>query len=342
MIRRIGKVPLSGQFRSSFAYQSIMFMAAGKIVGLHHPGGWAEFVRERLFHKLGMTGACTTSVEAAKRGNVAIGYKLDRDGKVVAAQPYPMPEPNPAGSIYCNARDLAKWLEFQLGDGKWHGTQVVSSDCLAETHRPQSIIPSNEITRTTFPYTAQLTYAMGWVVSDYRGVKVLSHAGLIDGFRCQLTLLPAQGIAIGLLDNLHATWMNLALTNRLIDLLLELPVTDWNAYFGEIARHDKKDEEETRRRREELRKRGERPGLPLEAYVGKYENPAYGIAEVSLQSGKLVWHWGSFTRDLLAFHGDTFELRDVLRDEQDVGFVVDHSRVVRMNALDVVFDRKPN
>jgi hypothetical protein len=78
----------------------------------------------------------------------------------------------------------------------------------------------------------------------------------------------------------------------------------------------------------------------LEAYVGQYENPAYGVADVRLEGGKLAWHWGAFKRDLSPFYGDTFQLCDVVRDEQDVSFAVDHGRVARMNALDVVFERK--
>jgi hypothetical protein len=181
---------------------------------------------------------------------------------------------------------------------------------------------------------------MGWRVEDYHGVKVLAHAGLIDGFRCQLTLLPDYGIAIGLLNNLDKTRMNVALTNRLIDVFLGIQGRDWNAYFGEQVRDEEKADVEAVRHREELRNKGERPSLQLEAYVGRYENPAYGIAEVRLQGGKLTWKWGAFTRDLIAFHGDTFELRDVMLDEQDVVFALDHGRVVRMDALGVAFQRK--
>src|SRR5262245_154770 len=82
MIRRVGKLPLSGQFRSSFAYQSIMFMAAGKIVAGHDPDGWDGFVRRRLLTPLQMTSTSTTSTDALKKPSVARGHKRGRDGKV--------------------------------------------------------------------------------------------------------------------------------------------------------------------------------------------------------------------------------------------------------------------
>ena len=62
-------------------------------------------------------------------------------------------------------------------------------------------------------------YAMGWIVQDYRGIKILSHSGWIDGFRVQLALVPEKKIGFAILANLHGTRMNLALGNRLLDLL---------------------------------------------------------------------------------------------------------------------------
>ena len=68
-----------------------------------------------------------------------------------------------------------------------------------------------------------MSYGMGWVLEDYRGVGLCSHAGAIDGFRVQITLVPKEKIGIVILANLHFTRMNLALSNSLVDLLLGLP-----------------------------------------------------------------------------------------------------------------------
>ena len=80
----------------------------------------------------------------------------------------------------------------------------------------------------------QLAYAMGWLVYDYRGKKVVSHGGLIDGFRVQITFLPDEDLGFAVLSNLHDTRMTLALTNSLIDLYCGLQAKDWNAYFRKV------------------------------------------------------------------------------------------------------------
>lgn len=338
IIRRAGLLPLTGPFRASFAYQSVMYLAAGRIIARHHPAGWDAFVRDRLLTPLGMTHTTTIAPTVENR---ARGHRPAADRIAVEPMPpYPLDKPNAAGSIHTSARDLARWLQFHLGDGRWRGKRLVSTANLAETHKPQNIIPASPLTRLMNPDTVQLTYAMGWVVQDYRGEHVLAHAGLIDGFRCQFTLLPRRGLAIGIMNNLHGTRMNLPLTNRLIDLLLELPEKDWHAHFDAVVRAEDREQDETRKRRDQRRAARKPPTLALDAYAGTYEHPAYGIAVLRVVEGKLHWKWSSFDRELLPIAGDEFELRDVVIDEQEVRFEIQEKRVVKLHALGVEFIKK--
>ena len=91
------------------------------------------------------------------------------------------------------------------------------------------VIRLEGIDRDMQPDTVLMSYGMGWVLQDYRGVGLCSHAGAIDGFRVHFTLIPEKRIGIVLLANLQHTRMNQALSNSLVDLLLDLPKKDWNA-----------------------------------------------------------------------------------------------------------------
>ena len=337
-IRRISRIPPSGPFRATFAYQSVMFMAAGQAAGKYYLGGWAGLTRERILVPLGMTATTLSEPDPAKSGDRAAGHRKARDGTIGRTPEYPMPEPNPAGSVHTTARDVGKWLQFQLGDGtNIRGKRVVSQAGLRETHTPQTIIPLEGPARAMNPHTHFLTYAMGWVAQDYRGVKVQSHAGWIDGFRVQLTLIPEKKIGFALLANLHGTRMNLALSNRFIDLLMNFPETDWNAHYGGLDRADEAAAERGRRDRDAGRKPDEKPSLPLAAFVGEYEHPAYGTCKVTLDKGQLRWEWSSFAKELEPYRGDVFEIHDeVLRDPL-VAFTVERERVATLRALDVEF-----
>ena len=305
-VRRAGLLPLAQPFRTRFQYQSTMFTAAGLAVASAAKQPWQDFVQKRLFDPLGMTHSCFTSTAAAKVADRAVGHRLNRRGRPVIVDYYPMPIPNPAGSIHSTARDLSKWLIFQLGDGRVGDKRIVSAANLAETHSPQMVIRLEGIDRDLQPDTDLMNYGMGWVLQDYRGVGLCSHAGAIDGFRVHFTQVPEKRIGIVLLANLQYTRMNLALSNSLVDLLLGLPKKDWNAICQRAVLKAATLAADKAREREARRKPDAAPSLPLTAYAGVYENPAYGAARVTMEKGALVWTWNQFHATLDHYQADEF------------------------------------
>ena len=236
---------------------------------------------------------------------------------------YVMREPNPAGSVHGTALDMAAWLKFHLSEGLApDGTRLVSAKNLRETHSPQNIIRLEGAPKALNPDTVQLSYGMGWLVYDHRGKKVVSHGGLIDGFRTQITFLPDEHLGIAILANLHDTRVNAALTNTLIDLYCGLPPKDWTLFFQKIVAEEKEKEKTAREASERYRDPEIKPTLPLEDYVRDYMHPAYGTANVSLDGKKLVLTWSSFTCPLEHFRGDFFQVTEGFFEGQAVRFVV--------------------
>jgi CubicO group peptidase (beta-lactamase class C family) len=292
-----------------------------------------------------MKNTCVTTAKALASADHASPHRIDSQGQLEVIPWYPMEKPEPAGSINSSARDLCQWMRFQLADGTFAGKQLVSAKNLQETHTPQTIIRLEGNVRDMNPDTTQISYGMGWVVQDYRGQLLVSHAGAIDGFRAHITLIPKAKIGIVLLNNLDKTHMNLAVSNNLVDLLLGLPKKDWNAYVGEQVR---KQETAARARyleREKNRKPESRPSLPLTAYAGTYEDPAYGTAVIALKDNSLVWKWSSFNCRLEHFADETFTIDSDLLGHPRVQFVVTSGDKVNtmklMDVMEVEFKRKP-
>src|SRR5262249_18550586 len=134
--------------------------------------------------------------------------------------------------------------------------------------------------------------------------------GLLDGFRTHVTLVPGDRLGIVLLNNLHGTGMNLALSNTLLDHLLGLPRKDWHGLLRAVAKDEEKEAAERVRQHEAARQPGTRPSREAAAYAGRYEHPAYGTATVSVENGGLVWSWSSFHGPLRHWHYDTFTVAD--------------------------------
>jgi CubicO group peptidase (beta-lactamase class C family) len=321
-VSRTCRMPLEKPFRTAFQYQSAMYTAAGFAVARAGGDAWETLVRRRIFEPLGMlSSTCITPTEA-QAPDRATPYRVGRDGKLRSIPWYVQTLPNAAGSIHSTARDLASWLRFQLSDGTLAGRRLVSATALGETHRPHMVIPMDDAIRAANPETVQLSYGLAWVIQDYRGHELVSHGGVIDGFRVHLTLMPRDGYALALLTNRHQTRLNLALSNQLVDRLLGLPPRDWNDYFRRLETKSVEVKHEARARRDRQRTAG-LPPRPLSEYAGQYEHPAYGRANITVDGAILNWNWSTFEGKLTYHHGEMFELNNDYLEDPLIEFQVD-------------------
>lgn len=338
-IRRVGKLPLSRPFRTAMQYQTIMFVAAGKAAANAGGASWEDLVRDRIIRPLGMKNTSLTTTDAKKNPDHATPH-LKIDGKAKADVWYEIREPNPAGSVNSSVRDLGAWLRMHLNEGMYDGQRLVSAANLKTTHTPHVVTIMEGLLPTLHPLTNQMSYGLAWVIQDYRGELLVSHAGRIDGFRAHLTMMPKRKLGLAILSNLDQTLMNQALSNQLVDLLIGAPAKDWNAHYREI---DDAQEAAFKMRAEQIernRKRGTKPTLPLEKYAGTYEEPAYGTATIKLVDGELWIEWSSFRVKLEHFEDDVFRVLNEDLGRYSLPFKVEGDRVTAMSLVGNVFIRK--
>jgi CubicO group peptidase (beta-lactamase class C family) len=305
-VRRAGRLPLDKPFRGDFQYQSTMFVAAGLAAGSAGKSTWADLVQTRLLDPLEMKNASLTTTAAEKTSDRASGHRRGADGKPEVVSWYPQETPDPAGSLNASARDLGNWLRFQLAEGSYNSKRLVSAESLRETHTPQFALRVEGTHREMNPETNLMSYGMGWLIQDYRGRKLVSHAGAIDGFRATVMMVPDDRLGVAILCNLEQTRMTLALGNTLLDMYLGAPKKDWNAHYLTLLKKDQAAARSQLEARLKDRQPGTKPSHDLTAYAGTYEHPAYGTARVGVEDGKLVLRWSSFTGPLEHFHYDTF------------------------------------
>jgi CubicO group peptidase (beta-lactamase class C family) len=311
LIRRIGLVPLDQPFRSRWQYQNLTYLTAGYAVGVVSKSSWEAFVQQRILDPLGMTGADFTTTAAEKVPNHATPHRKNAVGTVVAIPWRNIDNVAPAGAINADARDMTRWVRFQLGEGSFEGKRLLSVANLEETHTPQMVMPTSPAAREAAERTGQghVSYGMGWMMQDYRGHRLVQHRGDIDGFTANVALLPRDGLGIVVLTNLDVTPMVGAVTNSVIDLVLGLAKTDWNATLAEFVKKGEAQQAAARKERLDKRHPGTKPARALGDYTGAYEDPAYGPASVSLENGALVLRWNGSTAPLEHFHFDTFTLK---------------------------------
>jgi CubicO group peptidase (beta-lactamase class C family) len=341
ILGRIDKLPVDRPFRGSYEYSTLMFMAAGRAAEVRGGRPWAEQVRDRITGPLGMKGVLFTTADPAFAGaDKMTGYRPGKGGKLIAMPVYETREPNPAGSIHLTARDLIPWLRFHLAHGVHSGKRLVSAEALAETRRPLNPLPMDANLRRLNPDTVQMSYAMGWVVYDYRGQLVVAHGGMIDGFRVQVALVPTAKLGVAIVNNLHDTKMNQAVTNDLADIALDLPRKDWNAILLDAVRKDSDEKAAQAAAVRAARRANVPPSVPLKEFAGNYAEPAYGEAEVRLEDGKLVWRWSSFAVQLDHWEADTFRFTSGLLEDRLLPFRVGKAGPDAFQFEGQVFERK--
>lgn len=339
VLKKVELLPLSYPFRGGFEYSSLMYMAAGRAAARVTGQPWEKLVRTRLCDPLGM-GCYFTTTDIPPLADRAAGHRRGKGG-VEPMAAFEMREPNPAGSVHATARDLAAWLKFHIAGGKApDGRRLVSAQNLTETHTPQAIIRLEGAARAMNPDTVQLSYGMGWVVCDHRGKRVLLHGGQIDGFRVQLTFLPDEKLGFVLLNNLHETRMNQAVTNTLIDLYCDLPPRDWNAFFLKVVADDEAAKRAEIAARDKARRRDTKPSLAIREYAGEYENPIWGTAKVSESEGKLVLKWSTFRCPLEHYQLDEFRVTEGHFEDRLAEFAGAGGKATAVRFHGEVFKRK--
>lgn len=300
--------PLTHPLRATFEYNNIMWIAAGEVIEERSGMSWDRFMEERIFTPLGMSRSNTSVGPLSKMDNVATPHIELPNGELKAVPYRNIDNAGPAGSINASAVDLAQWVRLHLGDGEFEGTRLVSEEQIRESHTGQMIMRTDGSWGMIFPESDFLTYGLGWFLSEYRGLKMVSHGGNIDGMTAFVAFVPERDFGFVLLANLNSTnaFMS-ALTHRLIDRFEGGEGEDWSARMQKVWDGVVKQAREQQEKTEAGRIEDTSPSLALEDYVGVYESAMYGEISVTRDGDGLAARFGEgFHGPLQHWHFDTF------------------------------------
>lgn len=190
IVEAVGRAELLHPFREVFEYSNVSYMIAG-MAAANGAGAesWHELIREQLLEPLGMAGATTREAEALSDPEQARGYAWDEDTGGLRVLPLRRLDViAPAGAVNASAREMTHWLRMLLDRGEFEGRRIVGREALEQTWEPQ--MPAFGV-----------EYALGWLVSEWRGRRMLTHTGGIDGFAAIVVVMPDDDLAYALLIN---------------------------------------------------------------------------------------------------------------------------------------------
>ena len=282
--RRLKDVPLTGGFRSQYAYDNILFGVAQQVV--EHVSGqdFRGFLQSRILDPLGMDETRYNSDFLKPGDEVAIGH-APIDFKDVRPLAAPMTWSNVAGAggMYSSVHDMARWMQVQLAGGVIEGEGANARRLVSEKRHQGmwQLVTPIPVSRPTVPELAPLTpnfagYGEGWFLSDYRGHKLVWHTGGWPGMVSKVTMVPSLGVGVVVLTNAGSGGAFNAITYRVLDAYTGAPKTDWVAAYGKALDKQRGDADESWKKHLAKRDAKSKTSLPLTGYAGTYRDPWYG------------------------------------------------------------------
>ncbi len=348
--RRLRHVPLSGSFRDRYAYDNILYGVAQLVVEEVSGQSFEAFLRTRIFAPLGMDETRYNS-DALKPGdrNVATGYALADFKDLQPAPRLTWHNAAGAGGLYASAHDMAKWMRLQLAGGVYRDASGAEQRMFSEKSQQQmwSAITPLPVAQPSVPELLPakpnfVAYGQGWMLSDYRGRKLVWHTGGWPGMVSRLTLVPEHKLGVVVLTNAELGGAFNAITLRALDAYLDAPKTDWNAAYGAALAKSRKSADDSWAKHEAARARDSKPSLPLADYAATYRDPWYGDVSILQEGGKLRMKFSrtpSLVGTLSHWQHDTYIVRwdeRWLNADAFVNFALDADGKVREAGMQAI------
>lgn len=299
--------PVSG-FRTTFGYQNLMFIAAGKVVEKVSGMSWCEFVTQRILRPLDMRDTVCSIKNLPENaafphnesgGSLRVLHRGNVDGAYSAA------------GLNSSVSDLAKWIRLQLAGGVFEGKRIFSAARAWEMHQPYLAQQISEPAFRANPTRHFSGVGLGWFVYDYYGRKIVNHSGGLDGMLSYTVLIPEENAGFVVLTNSESPAFAVMM-NKIRDLLVNAPDRDWIGEASERLARQKAEVESGIKKQDAERNKNTKPSLPLSNYAGIYRDTLYGDIEVKAENGRLVMKFlpaPNLVADLEHWQYDTFVIK---------------------------------
>lgn len=281
-------------FRSTFAYQNVLYAQAATLTEKVTGKTWDEALREEIFEPLGMSNSTSdmrsyqeakdVAYQHAKMNGTLVSLPMDweyMDDVYLRAS---------VGGINSNIPDMAKWVIMHMNNGKYQGRQVVSESSLAYTQSPKTIMVPG------------LYYCLGWEYHEHNSYPIIDHGGNAVGHTAQVAFVPQAKVGIVILANIENSPVPDVLKNRFMDM-----------YFGSPERDYIKEQKDVLNKfadasRDPTPPQSALPPLSLDSYTGNFSNPVYGRISVAEVDGSLAMTLGArpIRIELKPWNRDTF------------------------------------
>jgi CubicO group peptidase (beta-lactamase class C family) len=349
ILEKVKKIPLVNSFRTTYAYDNILYVAAGEVISNVSHMDWEDFIRTRILDKMGMTESLSRFSSLCHQTNIATGHiRIEPNQNILPIDGDAEQEigdaADPAGGICSNAVDMGKWLLAQLDSGRGPGTQaLLHPGATSDLWKVVTPITIGDVPDELAPAQMDFCgYALGVRIFNYGKYKVAGHGGKLDGYVSQVILVPKLKLGIAVLTNQETTGAYWSIIYHLLDYFMG------NARFDWVGGYQRQLDSSRAAIRREWQKSLIKPlataPLPTASplYTGKYRDRFYGDILIARDSGGLVLHFTQtpqFVARLQPFQHETFKAvfeNPALRADSYISFALGPDGAVESCKLKVI------
>jgi CubicO group peptidase (beta-lactamase class C family) len=306
VVTALADVAPTAPFGERFEYNNLLIAAGGYALGPAAGGGAKDVglaydlaLRERVLGPIGMARSTFDPAAVLADGDYALPHDVDPAGHLrrvpLIAERWILPV-RPAGALWSSAREMARYVQTELAGGDAPGgVRVVSAEGLEETWAPGVAVPNLYGGPPEMAATMS-RYGLGWLSGEYRGLRVVSHAGGSSGFAAEVAFLPEADLGIVILTNANALStahlplaFGYAVQFRLFELLFDQPA----GFDAELTAAGAA----VTAAWPQAASGGLEPAA-VAPYLGRYAHPELGEVTVSLRGDRLVLDTGELSTEL--------------------------------------------
>jgi CubicO group peptidase (beta-lactamase class C family) len=184
IIRAAYSLPLDFKTGEKYQYCNIGYYMIAEIIARASKMPWQDYIRENIFIPSGMKNTDMTDFYPIIR-NRASGYRHNGDTLVNAESMYAV---RPSGGFLSTSSDMILW------DKVLREKKTILKKENWELLWSPFIKTSDKIESKTF-------YGFGWLITEYKGHKIIAHGGANNGYRSMYARFVDDGLSIIIMTN---------------------------------------------------------------------------------------------------------------------------------------------
>lgn len=172
-----------------FSYNNAGFVILGAVLEVVGKKPAEAIIKSSVLNPLRMASACFDPNDVITH-RFATGHNAGKKRPKIA-RPWGLPRYAwAAGGVICHVKDLLKYGQFHLGNGKIGNKRLLKTSSMKQMQSPQHTIGQ-----------LQESIGLSWFIDHIDDVKILSHGGSTVGQNAHLMIVPKRKLAFAILTN---------------------------------------------------------------------------------------------------------------------------------------------